>query len=124
MSTDGDPQPPLVADPRLTTMGLLLETHAGVRSLIEPDFEEHGLTGSAFEVLVRLARSPMRQLRMTDLAEQSTLSNSGLTRVIDRLTDAGLVSRSRHDEDRRGLHAPAPPQGLPHPLTPAPPPPP
>ncbi|WP_426572426.1 MarR family winged helix-turn-helix transcriptional regulator [Aquihabitans sp. McL0605] len=93
-------------------MGLLLETHAGVRSAIEPDLEIHGLNGSAFEVLVRLARSPMRRLRMTELAGQSTLSNSGLTRVIDRLTDAGLVSRAQHDGDRRVYYAVITPRGL------------
>jgi len=91
----------LLTDPRLTTMGLLVEVHAGLRSATDPDLEAHGLTGSGFDVLIRLARSPHHRLRMTDLAEQSTLSNSGLTRVVDRLLDAGLVERVRDQHDRR-----------------------
>ena len=83
----------LLSDPRLTTMGLLVEVHAGLRSAADPDLEAHGLAGSSCDVLIRLARSPEQRLRMSDLAAQSTLSNSGLTRVIDRLLGAGLVER-------------------------------
>jgi len=95
----------LLTDPRLTTMGLLVEVHAGLRSAADPDLEAHGLTGSAFDVLIRLARSPGHRLRMTDLAQQSTLSNSGLTRVVDRLLDAGLVERAQDHHDRRVFYA-------------------
>jgi DNA-binding MarR family transcriptional regulator len=103
---------PLLDDPRLTTMGLLVEAHAGLRTATDPDLEAHGLTGSAFDVLIRLARSPQQRLRMTDLAGQSTLSNSGLTRVVDRLLDAGLVRRERDDQDKRVFYAVLTPAGL------------
>ena len=102
----------LLSDARLTTMGLLVEVHAGLRRATDPDLEAHGLTGSAFDVLIRLARSPQHRLRMTDLAIQSTLSNSGLTRVVDRLLDAGLVVRVRDLEDRRVAYAVITPDGL------------
>ena len=46
-----------------------------------------------FDVLIRLARSPGQQLRMTDLATQTALSTSGITRVVDRLEKRGLVRR-------------------------------
>jgi MarR family 2-MHQ and catechol resistance regulon transcriptional repressor len=106
------PLPDLLADPRLTTMGLIVEVHAGLRATIDPDLEAHGLTGSAFDVLIRLARSPHQRLRMTDLAAQSTLSNSGLTRVVDRLLAAGLVERVRDLEDKRVFYAVATPAGM------------
>jgi len=106
------PLPALLADARLTTMGLLMETQAGLRAAYEPDLEAHGLTGSAFDVMIRLARSPDQRLRMTELAGQSTLSNSGLTRVVDRLLAAGLVERKRHDGDRRVFYAVLTPAGL------------
>lgn len=106
------PLPPLLEDPRLTTMGLLMETHAGLRAASDPDLEEHGLTNSAFDVLIRLSRSPHQRLRMTDLAGQSTLSNSGLTRVVDRLLGAGLVERVRDGQDKRVFHAVITPAGL------------
>ena len=42
---------------------------------------------------------------MSDLAAQTALTPSGLTRAIDRLSHAGLVSRQSCPEDRRGAFA-------------------
>ena len=95
----------LLSDERLTVMGLLLEVQHGVRAIVEPDLEAHGVPGSTFEVLLRLARSPGGRLRMSDLAAQSTLSNSGLTRVVDRLHAHGCVERIQDGTDRRVIHA-------------------
>ena len=58
-----------------------------------------------FEVLLRLARTPGGRLRMSDLAAQTTLTASGLTRVVDRLEDAGLVKREACPTDRRSTYA-------------------
>ena len=40
-------------------------------------------------------------LRMNDLASRLLLSNSGLTRVIDRMEEEGLVDRERPADNRR-----------------------
>ena len=66
---------------------------------------ESGLSLQWFEVLIRLARSPAHRLRMTDLAAQTTLTASGLTRAVDRLVAAGLVERKACEEDRRSTFA-------------------
>ena len=42
---------------------------------------------------------------MSDLAAQTDLTPSGLTRAVDRLSEAGLVSRQACPEDRRGAFA-------------------
>ncbi len=92
--------------PLLTTGGLLVESHAGLSLRAERRLgAETGLTAQWFEVLLRLVRSPGRRLRMSDLAAQTTLSASGLTRVVDRLEDAGLVRREACPSDRRGAFA-------------------
>lgn len=92
--------------PNLTTMGLFFEAHAGVVAKAGKRLEaDHGLSGQPFEVLIRLARNPGRRLRMSDLALQTTLSASGLTRVIDRLVASGLVTRASCPSDRRGSYA-------------------
>jgi DNA-binding MarR family transcriptional regulator len=44
-------------------------------------------------------------MRMTDLAAQLTLTSSGLTRVVDRLEEAGYVRRETCPSDRRGSFA-------------------
>lgn len=42
---------------------------------------------------------------MSELAQASALTPSGLTRAIDRLAERGLVSREACSEDRRGSFA-------------------
>jgi len=44
-------------------------------------------------------------LRMSELAELTHASRSGLTRRVDRLVDRGLVERADVPEDRRGAYA-------------------
>ena len=56
-------------------------------------------------MLIRLARTPGNRLRMSDLAAQTSLTPSGLTRSVDRLEDTGLVARRVCPEDRRGSFA-------------------
>lgn len=93
------------ADDRFTAMGLLMEVHAGISAAYRPELERLGLSAPAFEVLLRLARSPEHRLRMTELAGQSTLTNSGLTRLIDRLERADLVRREPCPDDGRATLA-------------------
>ena len=92
-------------DPRLTAIGLLAEAHTGLMNRLAVQFEEHRLSPVEFEVLMRLARSPRSQLRMTDLAGQTTLSTSGVTRVVDRMERSGLVRREACATDRRSSYA-------------------
>ncbi|MFC0507281.1 MarR family winged helix-turn-helix transcriptional regulator [Micromonospora costi] len=92
-------------DSRLTAIGLLYEVHAGLSARFAAQFEEHGLSGVEFEVLTRLARSPNNQLRMTDLAAQTSLSTSGVTRVVDRMERDGLLTRRACPTDRRSSFA-------------------
>jgi len=103
---------PLLHDDRLTATGLLIEAHAGVRAAVDPELERYGISGSAFEIMIRLARSPDHRLRMTELAAQSTLTSSGLTRLVDRLQTSGWVERQPCDTDRRGYFAVLTPEGL------------
>jgi len=93
------------ADDRLTVMGLFAEAYAGlsVRSALQ--LAQHGLSPVDFEVMIRLARSPMGLLRMTDLSAQTSVTTSGVTRVVDRLVHRGLVARQACSTDRRTTYA-------------------
>lgn len=92
-------------DPRITAFGLLAEVYAGLSGVLSEQLAEHGLSLVEFEVLVRLARSPQRQLRMTELAGQVALTTSGITRVVDRLERRELACRQACPNDRRGAWA-------------------
>jgi DNA-binding MarR family transcriptional regulator len=93
-------------DPRITAFGMLLEAHAAVITQVSRDLEASaGIPVSWFEVLLRLARSPGHALRMAELARQVGLSTSGLTRLVDRIEEAGHVRREACPSDRRGANA-------------------
>jgi len=92
----------MLDDPRITAMGLFVEAYTGINARFTAQFAEHGLGPVDFEVLMRLARSHGGELRMTDLAAQTGLSTSGVTRVVDRLERDGLAKRRACPTDRRG----------------------
>ncbi|MFC4111576.1 MarR family winged helix-turn-helix transcriptional regulator [Nonomuraea zeae] len=92
-------------DPRLTAIGLLTEVHAGLLGRFLPVLSAAGLSEIDFETVIRLARSPNQRLRMSDLAAQTGLSTSGVTRVVDRLEREGLVRREACSSDRRASYA-------------------
>jgi DNA-binding MarR family transcriptional regulator len=94
----------LFDDERITAFGLLAEAYAGLSARFAAQFAEHDLSTVEFEVLIRLARSTDHQLRMTDLAAQTSLSTSGVTRVVDRMERDGLVRRRACPTDRRSSY--------------------
>jgi MarR family transcriptional regulator, 2-MHQ and catechol-resistance regulon repressor len=95
----------VLQDERLTVMGLLAETWASLSARHLAHLADFGLAGAEFEVCLRLARSPEGLLRMTDLAAQTSLTTSGITRVVDRLVERGLVTRQACATDRRTTYA-------------------
>jgi DNA-binding MarR family transcriptional regulator len=79
--------------------------HAAACAALERELgERHGLGVSDFEVLERLAESEGRKFRAQDLAEAVHLSQSALSRLVDRLARHGLVERCGCDVDRRGIY--------------------
>jgi len=94
-------------DRRLTTVGLLFEAGSGLRRLFVRQLERDQLPlpSQSMDVMIRLARTPGDRLRMSDLAAQTGLTPSGLTRAVDRLQQQGLVTRQSCPEDRRGAFA-------------------
>ncbi|HVB06960.1 MAG TPA: MarR family winged helix-turn-helix transcriptional regulator [Acidimicrobiales bacterium] len=102
----------LVPDDPITLVGLVFECAGGLRRRLAPTVEQElGVGGQAFEVLVRLERSPGGALRMADLAAQTGLTPSGLTRALDRLVHGGLCVRESCPSDRRGTFARLTPAG-------------
>ena len=93
-------------DQLLDRWGELESEHARVREAIEHALQrEHRLSLSEYEVLRRLTESPEGSRRIQELAEEIHLSQSALSRLVQRLEDDGYVSRSICDYDRRGIFA-------------------
>ena len=84
----------------------MLQVHAAMTSSLDRQMHaEHGLSVSAYEVLMFLADAPERRLRMAEIADRVLPSRSGLTRLVDRLVALGLVRRNACADDGRGSFA-------------------
>ena len=66
---------------------------------------EHGISVSAYEVLMFLLDAPAGRMRMSEIAARVLLSRSGCTRLVDRLVELGYVTRCAAPDDGRGLFA-------------------
>jgi DNA-binding MarR family transcriptional regulator len=91
---------------QLASWRSFLRAHALVIRALETELvAEQQLSLAAYDVLVQLVEAPGHRLRMTELADAVLLSRSGVTRLVDRLEKAGLVSRCRVAGDGRGVAA-------------------
>jgi DNA-binding MarR family transcriptional regulator len=85
--------------------GMLVAHARALRKLDAQMQAEHGLSLSAYEVLMFLDDAPRHRLRMSEIAERVLLSRSGCTRLVDRLVGQGWLTRCAADGDGRGLYA-------------------
>lgn len=93
-------------DKKLATWRAFLKAGSVVLKALEREMEEEqNLALTWFDVLAWLSHAPDGRMRMRDLADSIYLSNSGLTRLLNRMTAAGLVERQSCEQDRRGWYA-------------------
>lgn len=86
--------------------GGLLGMYGRLVRRIDSDLQDHArITHVEFEALLRLSWAAGHRLRIQELAADSVLSRSGMSRVVERLERAGLVTREGAAEDRRGAYA-------------------
>ncbi|MFC4505206.1 MULTISPECIES: MarR family winged helix-turn-helix transcriptional regulator [Streptomyces] len=64
--------------------------------------EECGISHLVFEVLLILGRAGEPGLPMRAIAQEQVLTTGGVTRLVDRMEAAGLVTRVESPADRRG----------------------
>jgi len=67
--------------------------------------DKHGLTINDYGCLLLLSRAGEEGMRRIDLANELRLSPSGITRLLDRLEDQGLVGKGACKEDARVSYA-------------------
>jgi DNA-binding MarR family transcriptional regulator len=86
--------------------GAFLRAHAALVGTMSEELEAaHTMPLTTYDVLRQLALAPAGRLRMAELADRVMLSRPGLTGVVNRLEEAGLVRREASDTDGRGLYA-------------------
>jgi DNA-binding MarR family transcriptional regulator len=84
-------------------VGRIQRAAAALRPRLDDTHERSGLQGESFDVLASLRRSGRPyQLSPTQLYREMMLTSGAMTNRVDRLEEAGLVSRRPDPHDRRG----------------------
>ncbi len=100
------PDGALVGQPQMAAWRAFLTAHARLTDVLARELREReDLPLTWYDVLVHLSEADGHRLRMQELAGRVLLSKSGLTRLIDRMEQAGLVTRYPCTDDRRGTYA-------------------
>jgi DNA-binding MarR family transcriptional regulator len=96
---------------------VFFETAMALIDIVDDELQaERGLSLRWYDVLVQLEEATEQDasggLPMNELAARILSSKSGLTRVVDRMQEAGLVCRKRPTNDRRVVRVAITSQGL------------
>lgn len=92
------------SDPVVQEWRSVLQRHAAVSCALEKALQDqHGIGLSEFETLDGLVDAACGKYRMSDLAGDTYLSQSALSRTVARLEGDGLVERSSCADDRRAV---------------------
>ncbi len=101
-----------MAEDIAATWGALLKVHAALVPRLDRELQEaHGLPLTWYDVLLELNAAPDRRLTMGQLGSVAAVSRSRVSRVVDELVKAGLVSRDTNPNDGRSAFAVLTPQG-------------
>jgi DNA-binding MarR family transcriptional regulator len=96
----------VVQDTDTAAWAALLRVHAALVPALDRELQAaHGLPLSWYDVLLELNDAPERRLTMGELGEVAVVSRSRVSRVVDELVRAGLVSRETNPADGRSAYA-------------------
>lgn len=94
--------PHLTVDERITAYGRLVDAQRRLHRMFGRSLRDRvGISIVWYEALLRLGRSPERQMPINGLGEALELTSGGATRLVDRLEESGFVERVGCPTDRR-----------------------
>jgi DNA-binding MarR family transcriptional regulator len=94
-----------INDGRLGLMGLLVGAQRRLSYVLGRELEESvGIPMIWFEVLLHIGAAPEGRLTMSKLSTEVALTTGGVTRLVDRMVEAGMVARQNCPSDRRSVH--------------------
>ncbi len=92
-------------DDRIRLMSLIVRTHRRLTDTLGRELEQDvGIPLVFFDVLIHVGAAPEGRLTMSKLSTDVALTTGGVTRLVDRMADAGLVARQNCPNDRRSVH--------------------
>jgi MarR family transcriptional regulator, 2-MHQ and catechol-resistance regulon repressor len=99
-------------DDRIRLMGLIVRTHRRLTDNLGRELEQNvGIPLVFFDVLIHVGGAPESRLTMSRLSSDVALTTGGVTRLVDRMVEAGLVARENCPNDRRSIYVVLTPEG-------------
>src|SRR5271167_1998220 len=101
-----------IDDDRIHLMGLIVRTHRRLTDSLGRELEQNvGIPLVFFDVLIHVGGAPENRLTMSRLSADVALTTGGVTRLVDRMVEAGLVARENCPSDRRSIYVVLTPEG-------------
>ncbi|WP_433789427.1 MarR family winged helix-turn-helix transcriptional regulator [Actinoplanes sp. CA-252034] len=95
-----------MSDTDVTAWAALLRVHAAVVPVLDRELQAAcALPLTWYDVLLELNYAPEGRLSMGELGQRAVVSRTRVSRVVDALAEAGLVTRESNPEDRRSAYA-------------------
>jgi DNA-binding MarR family transcriptional regulator len=95
-----------MSDTDVAAWAALLRVHAALVPVLDRELQAAtGLPLTWYDVLLELNYAPNRRLSMGELGQKAVVSRTRVSRVVDALAAAGLVTRESNPDDRRSAYA-------------------
>jgi DNA-binding MarR family transcriptional regulator len=95
-----------MSDTDVAAWAALLRVHAALVPTLDRELQAAcALPLTWYDVLLELNYAPGRRLSMGELGQRAVVSRTRVSRVVDALADAGLVTRESNPDDRRSAYA-------------------
>ncbi|GGA67305.1 MarR family transcriptional regulator [Pseudoclavibacter endophyticus] len=83
----------------------LFRAQVSIMRDLRDDFSATGMSINEYDVLFNIVREPDHRVRLRDLNRSVLITQSSVSRLIDRLAERGLVEKSNDPDDARGTIA-------------------
>jgi DNA-binding MarR family transcriptional regulator len=101
-----------MSDTDTAAWAALLRVHAALVPALDRDLQAAtGLPLTWYDVLLELNAAAERRLSMGELGQRAVVSRTRVSRVVDQMVAAGLVTREANPDDRRSAYAAITPAG-------------
>ncbi|MDF2992444.1 MAG: MarR family transcriptional regulator [Microbacterium sp.] len=90
----------------------LFRAQVAVMRALAAEFPSDVISLNEYDVLFNITRAPQRRLRLKDLNRHVLLTQPSVSRLVDRLTARGLVTKADDPLDGRGTIVAITPEGF------------
>ena len=89
-------------DPAIDAWEALFRAQVSIMRDLRDDFAHIGMSINEYDVLFNIVREPGHRIRLRDLNRNVLITQSSVSRLIDRLAERGFVTKSSDADDARG----------------------